>query len=84
MALGDFALIIEIRDAYPLPRIDDALNALSGAKYFTTLDAWTGYWQIKMNPPDAAKTGFVTRDGHYEFVVMPFGLLMHLQCFSAL
>jgi hypothetical protein len=64
-----------IRDAYPLPRIDDALDALFGAKYFTTLDAWTGYWQVKMNPPDAAKTGFVTRDGHYEFVVMPFGLV---------
>jgi hypothetical protein len=51
------------------------LDALFGAKYFTTLDAWTGYWQVKMNPLDAAKTGFVTKDGHYEFMVMPFRLV---------
>ena len=66
---------ITVRDVYPLPRIDDALDALAGAKYFTTLDAWTGYWQVPLDPQDAPKTGFVPYDGHYKFVVMSFGLV---------
>ena len=58
-----------------MPRIDDALDALSGTKYFTILDAWTRYWQVPLDPKDAPKTRFVTRDEHYEFVVMLFGLV---------
>ena len=68
---------------YPLPRIDDALDTLSGVKYFTTLDAWTGYWQVPLDPKDAPKTGFVTRDRHYEFV-MPFRLVNALGEFQRL
>ena len=66
---------------YPLPRIDDALDALKGAKYFTTLDAWSGYWQIPIHEHDKEKTTFSTRSGHHEFNVMPFGLVNALSSF---
>ena len=62
------------RDVYPLPRIDDTLNALTGAKWFSSIDLASGYWQIEMNEEDKEKTAFVTRNGLYEFNVMPFGL----------
>jgi hypothetical protein len=62
------------KDAYPLPRIDDTLDTLSGAKWFTTLDLLSGYWQVEVAAEDKEKTAFVTRDGLYEFNVMPFGL----------
>ena len=61
-------------DVYPLPRIDDHLDALTGSKYFSTLDLSAGFWQVRMAPNSAEKTAFVTHNGSYEFVVMPFGL----------
>ena len=63
-----------IKDAYPLPRIDESLDQLSGAQWFSTLDMNSGYWQIELDPTDKHKTAFVTRQGLYEFNVMPFGL----------
>ena len=62
------------RDAYPLPRVDDCLDCLSGAKIFSTLDLQSGYWQIEMKEEDRPKTAFVTRSGLYEYITMPFGL----------
>lgn len=62
------------KDAYPLPRIDEMLDTLSGSKWFSTLDLASGYWQVQMHPKDREKTAFVTRYGMYEFNVMPFGL----------
>ena len=62
------------KDSYPLPRIDEMLDSLAGAKYFSTLDLMSGYWQVAMDPEDQEKTAFITRHGTYEFNVMPFGL----------
>ncbi len=62
------------RDAYPLPRIDDTLDALRTLRYFSTLDLYSGYWQVEMNEQDIDKTVFVTRQGLFQFTVMPFGL----------
>ena len=61
-------------DVFPLPRIDDTLDLLSRAKFFTTLDLMSGYWQVKMHPESKEKTAFTTWSGLYQFVVMPFGL----------
>ena len=61
-------------DEFPLPRVDDSLDVLSGMKYFSTLDLATGYWQVGMSPDSKEKTAFVTHEGLYEFSVMPFGL----------
>ncbi|KAI5155156.1 hypothetical protein ENBRE01_3496, partial [Enteropsectra breve] len=65
---------ITVKDAYPLPRIDDILDSLIGARIFSTLDATSGYHQIAINPEDIPKTAFQTSTGLYEYVRMPFGL----------
>ena len=65
---------ITIQDNFPLPRIDDILDRLSGSQYFTALDLKSGYWQMEMHPQSIAKTAFSTPDGHYEFLRLPFGL----------
>ena len=62
------------KDAYPLPRIDETLEALTGSQFFTTLDLASGYWQVEMEEADRKKTAFSTCEGHFEFNVMPFGL----------
>ena len=62
------------KDSYPLPRIDDTLDALSGVKYFSTLDLLSGYWQLQMKPSTHEKTAFATHCGLYELLVIPFGL----------
>ncbi|UYV63051.1 hypothetical protein LAZ67_2002979 [Cordylochernes scorpioides] len=62
------------KDVYPLPRVDDALDNLSVARYYSSMDLRTGYWQIEVDEHDREKTAFITPDGLYEFRVMPFGL----------
>ena len=63
-----------IRDSYALPRIDDSLDALGGARYFSSLDLKSGYWQIGMAEEDIEKTAFVTPLGFWESKVMSMGL----------
>ena len=63
-----------IKDRYPLPRIDDTIDALHGAPFFSTLDLFSGYWQIEIDETDKHKTAFICEFGQYEFNRMPFGL----------
>ena len=63
-----------IRDAYPLPRVEDNLDALGGARWFSTLDLAAGFYQVAVTEKDKPKTAFATRFGLYEFNVLPFGL----------
>ncbi|GES92926.1 retroviral-like aspartic protease 1 [Rhizophagus clarus] len=62
------------RDCYPLPRIDDMLETLSGSQWFSSLDLASGLWQVELDQKDREKSTFITRFGTYEFTVMPFGL----------
>ena len=62
------------KDSYPLPRIDDALDSLSGSRFFSTLDLQSGYHQVAMHPNSKDKTAFISHSGLYEFNVLSFGL----------
>jgi hypothetical protein len=65
---------VTIKNKYPLPRIDDLMDQLRQAKYFSKIDLRSGYHQMKIRPEDIHKTAFVTLYGQCEYTVMSFGL----------
>ena len=65
---------VTVKDAFPIPRVDDAIDHMSEAQYFSTLDLASGYWQVELTNAARAKAAFVTPFGLYEWKVMPFGL----------
>ena len=73
----DYRLLNKVTkvDAFPLPKVDECIDSLSGAKLFSTLDLTSGYFQIPLKESDIPKSAFISKHGLFEFTSLPFGMV---------
>ncbi len=73
---NDFRRVNEVSefDSYPILRVDELIDRLGRARFFSTLDLTKGYWQVPLLEDAKPKTAFSTRSGHWQYRVLPFGL----------
>jgi len=86
MATRDFRALnaIIIKNSFPIPTMDELIDEMHGAQYFSKFDLQSGYHQILIAIDDRYKKSFRTHHGHYEWLVMPFGLINTLPTFQSL